>query len=108
MFFNNARRDRQAQPGAGLFGGKEWVEETFLNFQGDTLAGVDHFQNDYGNSATCLRPSAKARQARQGHQGASRTQCDCAVPSNAFRRVLNEVNQHLFDLLRVNSNHQWR
>src|SRR5438874_13489173 len=97
MFFNNTRRDRQAKSGAGLFGGKEWVEETLLYFQGNTLAGVNHLQNDYGSGVT-----------RQGHQGASRTQCDRAVPPNAFRRVLNEVNQHLFDLLRVNSNPQWR
>ena len=62
MFFNNARRDRQAQPSAGLFGGKERVEEALLNFQGNTLAGVNHLQNDYGSGLT-----------RQGHQGASRT-----------------------------------
>ena len=41
MFFNNARRDRQTQPGAGLFGGKERVEEALLNVQGNTLAGVN-------------------------------------------------------------------
>src|SRR5947209_5310066 len=62
MFFNNARRDRQAKPGAGLFGGKERVEETLLNFQGDALAGVNHFQDDYGSGLTC-----------QGHQRASLT-----------------------------------
>src|SRR3989442_4810600 len=106
MFFNNARRDRQAKPGAGLFGGKERVEETLLNFQGDALAGVNHFQNDYGSGVTRLRSEAMARQARQGHQRASRTQCNRAVPANTFSRVLNEVDQHLFDLLRVNSNPQ--
>src|SRR5438552_5677879 len=97
MFFNNARRDRKAQPRAGLFGGKERVEKPLLNFQGDTLAGVNYLQNDYGSGLT-----------RQGHHGASRTQGNRAVPSDTFRGVLDEVNQHLFDLLRVNSNPQGR
>ena len=35
MFFNNARRDRQTQTGAGLFGGKERVEEALPNFERD-------------------------------------------------------------------------
>src|SRR5437667_12563648 len=97
MFFNNARRNRQAQSGAGLLGGKKRVEKPLLNFQGDTLAGVNYLQNDYGSGVT-----------RQGHQGASCTQRNRAVPPNTFRRVLNEVNQHLFNLLRVNSNPQGR
>src|SRR6266508_5494521 len=69
VFFNNASRDRQAQPGTGLFGGKERVEETLLNLQGNTLAGVNHFQNGHRRGVT-----------RQMHQGASRTQCNRAVP----------------------------
>src|SRR3989442_15817279 len=97
MFFDNACRDRQAQSGAGLFGGKERVEQALLNFQGNTLAGVNHLQNSYGSGVTS-----------QGHQGASRTECNRAVPSNTFPRVLNEVNQELFDLFRINSNPQGR
>src|ERR1043166_3382355 len=81
MFFNNARRDRQTKPGAGLFGGKEWVEKSLLNFQGNTLAAVNHFQNDHGSGVTCRRSEATARHARQGHQSASRTQGNGAVPS---------------------------
>src|SRR5881394_4104226 len=63
MFFNNAHRDRQAKSGAGLFGGKEWVEEALLYFQGNTLAGVNHLQNDYGSGVT-----------HQGHLARSRAQ----------------------------------
>src|SRR2546430_13689479 len=70
MLFNNARRNREAQPGASLFGGKERVEEALLNFQGDTLAGVNHLQNDCRSGATRLRSEATAR---QWHQGAART-----------------------------------
>src|SRR5437773_11045363 len=58
MFFNNARRDRQTQPGAGLFGGKERVEEALLNFQRDALAGVNQFQDDYGSGLPRLRSVA--------------------------------------------------
>src|SRR5438132_13065306 len=64
MFFNNARRDRQAQPGAGLFRGEERVEKPLLNFQGNTLAVVNHFQNDHRSGVTCLRSEAMARQSR--------------------------------------------
>src|SRR5882672_11839233 len=58
MFFNNARRNRQAQPGAGLFGGKERVEETLLHVQRDTLTCVNHLQNDNGSGVTRLRSEA--------------------------------------------------
>src|SRR5881396_4408989 len=58
MFFNYARSDRQTQPGPGLFGGKERVEEALLYFQGDALAGVNHLQNDNGNGVTRLRSEA--------------------------------------------------
>src|SRR5204862_7790209 len=91
MLFNNARRNRQAQPGARVFGGKERVEKPLLNFQGDTLAGVNHLQNDCRRGATRLRSEATSRQARQGRQAASRTQCNRSVPANTFRRVLNQV-----------------
>src|SRR5947199_9898571 len=97
MLLDNARRNRQAQPGAGLFGGEERVEEALLYFQRDTLAGVNHLQNDHGSGVTL-----------QGHLSASRAECKRAVPSDAFRRVLNDVDQHLFDLLWVNSNPQGR
>src|ERR1051325_8174016 len=113
MFFNNASSDRQAPPGPCLFGGKEGVEKTLLNVQGDAFAGVDYLQNDYGSRATRLRSGAtKARQAPQGHHGARRTfrasraERNGAVLSNTFRRVLDEVDQHLLDLLRVNPNPQ--
>ena len=106
MFFNYARRDRQAQPGASLFSGKERIEKTLLNLSRDALAGVHHFQDDDGGRLTRLRPEATAQPAHQGHDRASSTECNRPVPSDAFRRVLNEVDQHLFDLLRVNPNPQ--
>src|SRR6266480_2002548 len=93
MFFNNARRNGQTQPGAGLFGGKERVKKALLNLPGNALAGVNHLQNGYGSGVT-----------RQWHQGASGTQRNRAAAFDTFRRVLDEVNQHLFDLFGVDSN----
>src|SRR5882724_12938304 len=96
MLFDNARGNRQAEPRAGFFGGKERVEEALLYFQWDTLAGVNYLQYDYGSCLTRLRSEAASRQAGQGHEGASRTfrasrtQCNRAFPPDTFRRVLNE------------------
>jgi len=45
MFFNDARRDREAQAGAGLFGGKKWVEEACHELRGDSHAVVAYFHD---------------------------------------------------------------
>src|SRR4051794_29411782 len=93
MFFNDAHRDGQTQPGASLLGGKERVEEPLLNFPGNTLAGINYLQKDDRNRVT-----------RNGQGGASGTKRNGTAPSNTLSRVLNKVNQYLFDLSGVHSN----
>ena len=94
VFFDNARRDGQAQAGAVFFGGEERVEHPLLDLRRNAFAGVGHLQD---------RPRRAGRSARRlSIAGATRR---VMVPSlaDAVGGVLNQVDQHLFDLLRVDA-----
>ena len=90
VFFDDARGDGQAQAGAFLFGGEEGVEHPLPHLGHDALAGVAHLEDDHRVGAP-----RGARGARADAQG------DRAAGFHALDPVLNQVDEHLLDLVRV-------
>ena len=92
MFLYNARRNRKSKTGPGFFGSEKWIEQAFFDIRRDSFARIANLENhDFTRSIAdpfCIEP---------------RSQSNCAVPPNAFRRILDEINQDLFYLLKVDA-----
>src|SRR5262245_52084734 len=90
VLVDDARGDGQPQPRSILFRAEERIEELLLHFGRNACAGILHFQKD-----RIIEVFLGARPAPAGAQD------DGAVLADAVRRILNQVNQHLLELLPV-------
>lgn len=92
MFFNNSRGNGKPQASPCFLRAEEWIEEALLDFGGDTRAGVADIQNDYVASTI-----AKTARVEAGAQSYS------AVSADALGGVLDEIDEHLLDLLGIDT-----
>src|ERR1035437_4708278 len=91
VFFDNARGNGKAEPGARVLGGEEWIEQPLFHIRRDAFAGIGHFQDDHLADAV-----GEALVIEPGAQG------DLAIVADAVRSVLDEIDQDLLTLLGVN------
>ena len=90
MAIDNPRRNRQTQAGPSLLGAEKRIKQPALNFRAN--AGSVVFDFDDGDVGLGSFESGTP---------VSSAQRDEAVAANALRRILNQVDQHLLELLRV-------
>ena len=90
VLFDNSRGDGKAQASARVLGGEEGIEQALLHFRRDAFAGVGDFEDDHVGDTI-----GEALVIEPGAQG------DLAVLADAVSGVLDEIDQHLLDLLRV-------
>src|SRR5260221_295877 len=90
MFIHNAPGNRQAQPRAVLLGAEERFEESLLRFGGNAAAVVLDLQNHRVGW-----PSLQRFSSFEGAEG------DGPVAPDAYAGVLDQVDEHLFELMRI-------
>ena len=82
VLLDNSRRDGKAQSRSAFLGGEEGIKQALLHLSRNPFSGVGNFQN-------------------RGIGFVVDAQRDYSFVPDAVRRVLNQVDQHLFDLLGV-------
>src|ERR1051325_972159 len=90
MLLNDPGRNGQPQPAALGFRAEKRIEDPLLNLRGNAAAVVLDLNERYGPRFAVVWPGG-----RFGAQG------DDSVAGDAFGCVLDEVDEHLLELLRV-------
>src|SRR5436305_5631415 len=90
VFVNNACRNGQSQAGAVILGAKKWIKYQGPDFGRDTGSGISHFEDN--------RLSGLAVKFATGLAGA---QGDNPAAIESFGSISHQINQDLFELLRV-------
>src|SRR5437899_5030588 len=93
MLLNDSGGDRKAESSAGFLSGKEWIEQPFLDIGRDAFASIGHLKDD--NTIRVIVQAARVFTSSQR---------DNAVCADTVGGVLDQINQHLFDLRRINTN----
>src|SRR5881394_820875 len=90
MAIDNPRRDRQTQAGPSLPGAEKRIEQSPLDFRANAGSVVFDFDDgDFGLGS--LENAASV----------SSPQRDETVAADALSRILNQIDQHLLELLRI-------
>ena len=93
MFFDNPRGNRKPEAGARLFGGKKGIEQALFDLRGNTRSGIAHIEDH-----NIPGPVAETRCVE------ARPQSYSAVLAYALGCILDEVDEHLLNLLGIDAN----